>query len=177
MKHVSPQVSIISLACISGKRLFWHVWSAPFWQATGRGSCFRLQYCPNHHRHVANICAPILQWSLCLFQKCSPGLTHQVARNQTIKIQIMPMAKHSPKLQQQGIWSTYSLVGIAEKTLTLTELSWLEVASVYSLSGCQSRPWILERWAAKYSTAVLGFCKEKNCPQHGTPEIWSSSLA
>lgn len=57
----------------------------------------------------------------------------------------MPMAKHSPKLQQQGIWSTYSLVGIAEKTLTLTELSWLEVASVYSLSGCQSRPWILER--------------------------------
>lgn len=27
-----------------------------------------------------------------------------------------------------------------------------------SLSGCQSRPWILERWAARYSTAVLGFC-------------------
>lgn len=26
-----------------------------------------------------------------------------------------------------------------------------------SLSGCQSRPWILERWAARYSTAVLGF--------------------
>lgn len=38
-----------------------------------------------------------------------------------------------------------SLAGIAEATLTLTELSWLEVASVYSLSGCQSRPWILER--------------------------------
>lgn len=40
---------------------------------------------------------------------------------------------------------SYSLAGIAETTLTLTELSWLEVASVYSLSGCQSRPWILER--------------------------------
>ena len=42
--------------------------------------------------------------------------------------------------------------------LTLTELSWLEVARMCSLSGCQSRPWILERWAARYSTAVLGFC-------------------
>ena len=42
--------------------------------------------------------------------------------------------------------------------LTLTELSWLEVARICSLSGCQSRPWILERWAARYSTAVLGFC-------------------
>lgn len=67
-----------------------------------------------------------------------------------------------------------SLAGTAETTLTLTELSWLEVASVYSLSGCQSRPCILERWAAKYSTAVLGFCKERHCPsQHRTPEIWS----
>lgn len=26
-----------------------------------------------------------------------------------------------------------------------------------STSGCQARPWILERWAARYSTAVLGF--------------------
>lgn len=40
---------------------------------------------------------------------------------------------------------SYFLAGTAETTLTLTELSWLEVASVYSLSGCQSRPWILER--------------------------------
>lgn len=42
-------------------------------------------------------------------------------------------------------------------SLTLTELSWLEVARMCSMSGCQSRPWILERCAARYSTAVLGF--------------------
>lgn len=29
--------------------------------------------------------------------------------------------------------------------LTLTELSWLDVARTNSLSGCQSRPWILDR--------------------------------
>lgn len=28
---------------------------------------------------------------------------------------------------------------------TLTELSWLDVARTNSLSGCQSRPWILDR--------------------------------
>ena len=55
--------------------------------------------------------------------------------------------------------------------LTLTELSWLEVARMCSLSGCQSRPWILERCAARYSTAVLGFCnRTTNQSRHFTED-------
>lgn len=50
--------------------------------------------------------------------------------------------------------------GISYEFLTLTELSWLDVAKMNSLSGCQSSPWIFDRWAATYSAAVFGFCSE-----------------
>lgn len=63
------------------------------------------------------------------------------------------------------------------RPLTLTELSWLEVAKMCSLSGCQSRPWILERWAARYSTAVLGFCNTMTSCLLSLKELYRMSTA
>uniref|UniRef100_A0A8C9LGU6 Secreted protein n=1 Tax=Piliocolobus tephrosceles TaxID=591936 RepID=A0A8C9LGU6_9PRIM len=62
---------------------------------------------------------------------------------------------------QEAGWLTHCVSGLPDRHLARKNIEVfprLAVARMCSLSGCQSRPWILERWAARYSTAVLGFC-------------------